>query len=224
MKNTTWLFVVLTLSVATADFGVTVNGNTMSCAPADGRINNYGTHTTTKTVAQNWVARSDGGYDLKYNRLDSTHAEGGRCETAKSSSISGGATFEASIYIHSNVAPNTGVFTIGALPIPFNRSNELDLIVVNVDKGQMKSGAPGKAKSFPISGNDKKWIRVKMVRQGNSCSTTISAEANNAILHESSSECKLQSSNQVVINSRARDGSDSGDSFVSIKSVSWTSH
>ena len=54
--------------------------------------------------------------DLKHQRIDTTTAQGGRCETALWSSISGNGIFKAEIYIHTNVPTGTGVFTIAAMP------------------------------------------------------------------------------------------------------------
>ena len=78
--------------------------------------------------------------------------QGGRCLTESTTTVSGDGLFQAHVYIHTNVAAGTGVFTINAEPQPFDVNNELDLIVINVAQGIMKSGKPEhNAASFPIS-------------------------------------------------------------------------
>ena len=99
---------------------------------------------------------------------------------------------------------------------------ELDLIVVNVDEGIMKSGKPNFAASFAIADYEARWITIRLQKTGESCSTTISDSATDELLGSTlGGDCSLEDSGKVVINARGRDGSDAGDSFVSIRKVEW---
>lgn len=105
----------------------------------------------------------------------------------------------------------------------FDINYELDLIVVNIADGIMKSGMPNHAQSFNIADYQEKWIEIRMQKTGSSCSTTISNAASGEELSSSvGGTCNLAAEgSRVVINARARDGTDTGDSFVSIRKVMW---
>ena len=231
---------LLALPVRTlADFMTSVNGKSTACSYTynGNEYDHCGTYTTTSEdywVPNTYDGKYPSNYDLHYNRVSTTSAVGSRCETPVMDSISGDGIFEATVYIHSTVASGSGVFTIAAISEPFDSAHEIDLIVINLQDDVMKSGSPGKAYSFDLSKWDKKWIDITMTKSGNVCSTKIS-NANPGASHSGFNEtgagssvmatgdCALHSANKLVVNSRARNGTDSdGDSFVSVLAVSWT--
>lgn len=210
-----------------AAFQVQVNGRSTDCNFIY-NANYYGSSTRTITDATMWRDQGGNKFNLYYRRDDASHATSGRCQTSVTGNIAGSGTFKAQIYIHSNVQSGTGVFTIAAIPEPFDVNNELDLIVVNVDQGVMKSGIPNHAVSFNIGDYDQRWIEIAMHKSGTSCSTSISSvgtgvNGENKLLEIiENNTCSLSSAgSKIVVNARARDGIDSGESFVSIRSVTW---
>lgn len=223
---------VLSAFKANAEFQVAINGiNTDSVFHS--QSNHYGTNTKSATKSDLWLQNTYAGkhptnYDLMYQRIDSTNAEGGRCQTSSTSTIGGSGTFEAEIYIHSDVRGSTGVFTIAAMPEKFDSTYELDLFVINLADDVMKSGRPQHTQVFKISDYEKKWVKVTMVKSGSYCSTSITNVGSGIVLAVTSGSvsCNLSTGpNHVVVNVRARDGGsdDSDHSFVSIRKITWTS-
>ncbi len=128
------------LPMCAANFITTVNGRATECNYTY-NANGYGSSTWTTTSPDFWVANTYSGkypdnFDLRYQRTSATTATGGRCETVVLPEIGGDGVFSATLYIHSTVIQGTGVFTVAALPEPFDVEHELDLIVVNVAQVQ----------------------------------------------------------------------------------------
>lgn len=217
-------------TLAAAEFQVHVDGWTLDCR-FHSQSNSYSTGTKTTTVEDYWQPNTYSGkyptnYDLAYQRTDGTHAEGGRCQTSGTTAIAGSGTFSAEIYIHSNVRSSTGVFTIAAMPEVFDVNYELDLFVVNLADNVIKSGRPFHAQVFKMSDVEQRWITFKMIKSGDTCTTSISDSDTGAVLvRGSAGSCNLSDKNHVVVNVRARDGgSDSSDhSFVSVRKIKWQS-
>ena len=135
----------------------------------------------------------------------------------------GNGIFSTSIYIHSDVAPSDGVFTLAIVNEVSDKGTELDLIVVNVDYNIAKSGKPGAAFSINLSDISLKWVDVVMTKKNNQCSTTIYSSGRvifdpQGVTHG----CNLvDGPNYFVINSRSRGGDIYLSSFISVASASW---
>tara|TARA_B110000208_G_scaffold166669_1_gene205691 strand:+ start:233 stop:1831 length:1599 start_codon:yes stop_codon:yes gene_type:complete len=239
------LVLTLLLRVTVNEFQVTVNGKTEACVPEGGKKNSYGTHVETTTNASLWRGDKDATYwDLHYRRTSATTAQGGRCATASLDAITGTGVFEAEFYIHSFVVNGTGVFTINAEAAPFSKNTELDLLVINLadddahypGESVIKSGKPEHTTTFLTKNYVRRWLRATLTKTATSCSTTIVDAATGEVLRRRSAlksaavssaqqECTLDpSASHIVINVRAREGDDAhAESFVSIRSVTWTS-
>ncbi len=187
----------------------------------------YGSGTTTSWIDNNWRCTSaetcaSNTWRLQYQRTSETTARGGRCVTGVSPTIKGNGVFSARLYIHSNVAVSDGVFTIGALPVPFTEHYELDLIVVNIQEGVAKFGLPNHAHSIPLSSLQQRWITVTITKTGNSCDLEVKREGAST-LAATGLLCRLKDEgSRVVINSRARKYASDSSAFVTISDVRWT--
>lgn len=226
MRLCAWLVLLLTAASARADFQVLIDGTMVTCPTIVGYKNDFRTSVTTVTTADNWVPAYGNVWDLKYERTSATTANGGRCSTGMLSQLSGDGTFKARINIHSSVPAGSGVFTIGLMPSPYQEEYELDLVVVNVEGGQMHSGRPHQGQSFNMNSYLDQWIDIIMVKNGGRCSTTIAPsefpdKAVNMTLGDT--PCALDSASQLHINSRGQARADAGPSKISVAAVAWIS-
>jgi hypothetical protein len=202
------------------------NQYTITCTEQIGATNYYGSDTKTTTATEQWgcgTAQScqDNQFQLRFARIDATHAIGGRCITADTSTLTGDGTFSARVYIHSNVADSDGVFTVAIMTTPFDVDNELDLFVVNVAKGIMKSGKPFHALQVSLSDVEKRWIEVVMTKSGTQCKVDVRRDGQST-LHLGTGTCTPgTTANHVVVNSRARDNASNTSSFIDIAEVKW---
>lgn len=196
---------------------------TISCPFAYNENYYDDSHVKSTTNPNNW-ANSGSNWDLKYQRIDAGHAEGGRCETSSSTALTGNGKFSASIYIHSNVNPSDGVFTLAIVNEVTSQQTELDLIVINVGDNTSKSGAPGSAFSVPTSDISNQWIDVIMTKINGRCSTAIYSGGRVIFDPQGATHgCNIaDGANKFVVNSRSRGGPTPYlSSFVSVSSASW---
>jgi len=180
-------------------------------------------HVLTTTSPDYW-SFTGSAWDLKYDRIDGSHATGGRCETQTSEALQGNGKFKASVYIHSNVASSDGVFTLGLLNRNFQRSGEIDLIVVNIADNTVKSGRPESAFSIDLNSIATRWIDIEMTKSDGRCATTVYSNGNILFDPEGSTyACGLEENGQnfFVVNSRSRGGPSSSSSVVTVASAGW---
>ena len=102
---------------------------TISC-PFAYNENYYDSSHVKSTTNPNNLVNSGYSWDLKYQRIDAGHAEGGRCETASSIALTGNGRFSASIFIHSNVNPSDGVFSLAIVNKVTSQQTELVLLLL----------------------------------------------------------------------------------------------
>mmetsp|Transcript_104393 Transcript_104393/g.204762 ORF Transcript_104393/g.204762 Transcript_104393/m.204762 type:complete len:233 (+) Transcript_104393:2-700(+) len=219
--------VFVAISTAAAEFQIELKnlaGNTynISCGFV-AQSNNYGTDVNTKTVESDWVHVSGNEYELHFERIDSTHAQSGRCETAFSDTLYGDGVFTAHIYIHSNVPSSAGVFTVAMMTDPFSQEYELDLFVANLADNELKTGQPGEAAAVPMSQFVQKWVTVYMTKQNGYCQTNFYSDSG-TLMYATPSMANCYTNgvpHQIVVNGRARDSSSYDSSFITIDSVTW---
>lgn len=198
------------------------------CQEDDGKTNAYGTNTTTETTSPMWACGTpqncaDDQFQLRFERVDATHAHGGRCVTADTPRLTGDGTLSARMYVHSNVPTSDGVYTVAIMETPFSKDTELDLFVVNLADDVVKVGKPGESLPLSLSSIVKRWIEVVMTKKGSQCTFVVKRDGQSTI-HVGTGPCtpgKVQ--NHIVVNSRARDGGHSGSSFVDVAWVKWVS-
>ncbi|MCD9026600.1 hypothetical protein LDO26_00010 [Luteimonas sp. BDR2-5] len=200
----------------------------ISCKEATGRTNWYSTGTLTTTTDSRWQCANSADCEaniwrLRFHRNSANSAEGGRCETGYTSTLTGDGIFTARLYIHSNVLQSDGVFTIAIMPPVFTTEEELDLLVINVREGEVVSGTPFNGLSIPINQISQRWLNVQMTKFGQSCYVQITPDASSTpIVSGGPNYCNFNpDQNRIVINSRARNGGSYKDSFVTISRVSW---
>lgn len=219
-------------SVHAEDFKVGIvdaSGNRLffPCAPAPGRKNGYGTSPRIQTTTQpgKWLADARSAWRLGFDRSSQAAAGGGRCETAANPSLKGDGIFSARIWIDGKVADSTGVFTIAILPVPFDRDNELDLAVINLqdDNGTpvVKFGRPGSASAVPLSDLVNRWSTVLMVKRSQTCAVTIARDGAPPLFLPGTPCSLSEGMNRIVINSRSRNGGALSGSSVLIGDVYW---
>lgn len=221
------IVVFLILSSVHAAFQVqikTVQGNAynISCLFAD-NSNYYGTSVNTKTVPEDWAYVSGNEYNLSYQRIDETHAQAGRCETAFSDAITGDGIFTAHFYIHGDVPSSAGVFTVAILSDPFSQEYELDLFVANLANNELKSGQPGEAPTIPLSTFVQKWVTARMTKSNGNCDTKFYSDSG-ALLYDTKTmtKCDINGGHhQIVVNARSRDLVSYDSSYVTIDSITW---
>ena len=198
------------------------------CAEDLGKKNAYGTSTTTETTSPEWGCGTpqncaDNQFQLRFERVDATHAHGGRCVTADTPALTGDGTFSARIYVHSNVPGSDGVYTVALMETPFSKATELDLFVVNLADDVVKLGKPGASLPLSLSQIQKRWVEVVMKKKGTQCTFDVRRDGQ-FTLHVGTGACTPgKVANHVVVNSRARDGGHAGSSFVDIAEVKWVS-
>eukprot|EP01031_Cornospumella_fuschlensis_P025104 gene25104-30321_t len=199
------------------------NAYTMSCAFLYNE-NFYEPGQKTTTLPEYWVNRGDGSFDLKFHWIDNNHSNGGRCQTSTSSALVGNGVFTTEIYIHSNAAASDGVFTVAIINSDFSQNTELDLVVVNLSENVVKSGKPFHAVSIGLDQVSQRWLSVRMVKNGDYCTTTFTSIDDNRVLNNpQAAPCTLagDGNNFVVVNSRARSSISYADGTVTVRSVSW---
>jgi hypothetical protein len=198
----------------------------VACVEQLGATNYYGSDTKTTTTTDAWgrgtaEACLANQFQLRFARIDATHAHGGRCITADTAALTGDGTFSARMYIHSNVASSDGVFTVAMMSTPFDVNEELDLFVANVQTGLLEAGKPGRALQVGLADVTTRWIDVVMTKSGTTCNVAI-ARDNASTLHLGTGPCTPgTTATHLVINARARDDSSATSSFVDIVEVKW---
>lgn len=210
-------------NVTSSQFQFRIQNSAVDCAFVYNENYYDSSHVLTTTSPDYW-SYTGSAWDLKYNRVDESHAVGGRCETPTSGALQGSGKFSASLYIHSSVASSDGVFTLGILNRHFDQSGEIDLIVVNINENTVKSGRPESAFSIDMGSVSNRWIDVVMTKSGDRCSTTVYSNGNVLFDPQGSTHgCGLNEDggNYFVVNSRSRGGPYSSSSFVTVASASW---
>ncbi|CAN5314177.1 hypothetical protein BH11MYX1_BH11MYX1_43160 [soil metagenome] len=198
----------------------------VTCAEQLGAPNYYGSDTKTTTTTDTWGCGTAENcqanqFQLRFARIDATHANGGRCITSDTAALTGDGTFSARIYIHSNVPSSDGVFTVALMATPFDVNQELDLFVANVQTGLLKAGKPFQALQVDLAAVTTRWIDVVMTKTGTSCVVDI-ARDNASTLHLGTGTCTPNpEAAHIVVNARARDDSSATSSFVDIAEVKW---
>jgi hypothetical protein len=169
------------------------NVYTINCNTIDsGGANWYGTDTKTSRAPGYWTCTNynddcaNNIYADYFERLDESHAIGGRCTSGYTPTIKGDGVLSAEIYIHSNISdsdrdgqpddPGTGVYTIAAFG--HDAANEWDLLVANISDGVVKFGSPWLSGNQPafevaITQLEQRWITVEMTRVDGQCSLHI---------------------------------------------------
>lgn len=205
--------------------------------------NTYETNTVTTWTKENFTGSPDGRYfDLKFNRLNATQANGGRCNGPSSGAISGDGTFSTRIYIHTAVRGSDGVFTVAMMTKSFSQETELDLFVANLPGADgtrlVKFGNPHYSDGIPLQSIEGKWVTVAMIRRGEVCDLSLKDDNGGILYHNAALQCRMGPQNVcgqkysdpcgpnlIVMNSRSLDYTSSsavpGRSFVSIANVKW---
>ena len=197
----------------------------MSCETIVGRTHRYSTKTTTTNKLGMWACEGAScgrnEWSLAYKRTGKQAAEAGRCSTSVSKLVSGNGRFSARIYLHKSIQRSSGVYTIAILPDPFDKKEELDLVVINLSDNRVNFGTPSRSTSIEMDRIIDKWLTVSMRKRGKKCRLTIKPEKGD-IIDLGTIYCNTNNkSNKIVVNARARDSRKNEKGVLTISSVSW---